>query len=54
MLTSDFNALLRQWEDRQLDRYLGDLDDDDDREAQEECRGCTSKQCHRCGYGYGG
>jgi len=52
MQTSDFNALLRQWEDSHLDRYLDSLDDDDERESQEECRECTCKRCFECGYGF--
>jgi len=53
---ANFDAQLRAWEDQELNRYLDSMDDyldDDDREIQEECRECTSKQCHRCGYGYG-
>jgi hypothetical protein len=54
MQTSEFNAMLRQWENRQLDRYLGDLDDDDKPAIPEECEGCNNHQCFKCGYGYGG
>lgn len=49
MQTSEFNAMLRQREDRELDRYLDDLDDEE--EIPEECRGCTpGPKCFRCGY----
>jgi hypothetical protein len=54
MLTSEFNAMLRQWEDSQLDRYLDDLDDEE--EIPEECRECSQRgpKCFQCGFGYGG
>lgn len=56
MQTSEFNAMNRQWEDQELNRYLDSMDDyldDDDREIQEECRECSQRgpKCFRCGYG---
>ena len=54
MMTSDFNALLRQWGDYQLDRYLDGLDDNEPPEDIEPaCLDCNQRgdKCFRCGYG---
>ena len=57
MLTSEFNALLRQYEDRQLEKFFKDQDDKEPpADIEPACLECTQRgpKCFQCGFGYGG
>lgn len=56
MLTSEFNSLLRQYEDHEMEKFERASQSENDPEYfDEDCKHCTpGRKCLRCGFGYGG